>query len=525
MSEGNRLPPSWSWVAIDQACSKVTDGTHHSPSKSVQASTGEYMYITAKNIKESGVKVENVTYLPASVHRPIFERCNPEPGDVLYIKDGVTTGIATVNQLDEEFSLLSSVALLKPKQHLVQPRFLKWYLNSPVGFHSMTSRMGGTAIKRLTIKKIKEGQVPIAPLPEQRRIVAKIEELFSDLDAGVAALERAKANLKRYRAAVLKAAVEGKLTEQWRAEHPEVEPASELLERILAERRGRWEQEQLAKYEAKGKKPPKNWKEKYKEPAEPDRTDLPASIPQNWVAASIDQLTSTITSGSRDWSQYYGEGSGTFIMAQNVRPSLLDLSHRQPVNPPPDDRDRERSQVVENDLLVTIVGANTGDVCRVPTTLKEHFVCQSVALMRPIDTRLSRYLEVYMSAEHGGQKQYRRYIYGQGRPHLSFDQLRMTPVLLPPIAEQAQIAALAEQQQSVVRRVSDGLALTSQRASRLRQAILKRAFEGQLVPQDPNDEPASELLARIRAEREAAEAKRPRAKGRRRRKASAADEG
>ena len=77
---------------------------------------------------------------------------------------------------------------------------------------------------------------PIAP-PRERRIVAKIEELFSDLDAGVAALERAKAKLKRYRATVLKAAVEGKLTEEWRAEHPPKETAAQLLERILKERR------------------------------------------------------------------------------------------------------------------------------------------------------------------------------------------------------------------------------------------------------------------------------------------------
>ena len=90
-------------------------------------------------------------------------------------------------------------------------------------------------------------------LAEQRRIVAKIEELFSDLDAGVVALERVRANLKRYRAAVLKAAVEGKLTEDWRAQHPDTEPASVLLERILADRRRQWEQAQLAKFAQAGK--------------------------------------------------------------------------------------------------------------------------------------------------------------------------------------------------------------------------------------------------------------------------------
>ena len=123
--------------------------------------------------------------------------------------------------------------------------------------------------------------VPVAPTNEQRRIVAKIEELFSDLDAGVAALERAKAKLKRYRAAVLKAAVEGKLTEEWRAKHPPKETASQLLERILKERRRKWEEDQLAAYAKAGKKPPANWKDKYKEPAAPD-DDQPPGV-AGWV--------------------------------------------------------------------------------------------------------------------------------------------------------------------------------------------------------------------------------------------------
>src|SRR5204863_4103445 len=131
---------------------------------------------------------------------------------------------------------------------------------------------------------IDELQLPLPPSNEQHRIVAKIEELLSDLDAGVAALERAKTNLKRYRAAVLKAAVEGTLTEAWRVEHPSTETATTLLERILAERRWKWEADQLAKYAAAEKGPPKNWKEKYVEPTPPDTRGLP-ELPKEWCWA------------------------------------------------------------------------------------------------------------------------------------------------------------------------------------------------------------------------------------------------
>jgi len=215
----------------------------------------------------------------------------------------------------------------------------------------------------------------------------------------------------------------------------------------------------------------------------------------------MDQLTTRITSGSRDWSQYYNRGNGVFVMAQNVRPGKLDLAFRQAVDPPEGDSSCERSQIKAGDLLVTIVGANTGNVCRVPEELPRHYVCQSVALMRPVFPELSRFLEVYFNSEGGGQRQYKRYIYGAGRPHLSFEQLKTTAVLVPPLAEQTRIVAEVERRLSVIDELEMQVEADLKRAERLRQAILKRAFEGKLVPQDPTDEPASMLLERIRGER------------------------
>jgi type I restriction enzyme S subunit len=343
--------------------------------------------------------------------------------------------------------------------------------------------------------------LPIPPAKEQERIADALDELLSDLDAGVAALERARDKLKLYRAAVLKAAVEGALTVEWRKEHPQTEPASELLKRILAERRRRWEEEQLRKFKEKGREPPKNWKAGYQEPVAYDPTELP-ELPPGWILASMDAITLRITSGSRDWQRYYGSGTGTFVMAQNVRPGRFDASHRQPVNPPANDSSCERSRIEENDLLVTIVGANTGDLCRIPEPLREHYVCQSVALMRPVEKRTSRYLELYYNAQNGGLRSYRRYIYGAGRPHLSFDQLKMTPVAIPPIEEQEAIIEAVEDQLSVIDHLESDLNAKLTNAQALRQSILRDAFSGKLVPQDPNDEPASELLKRIAAERE-----------------------
>ena len=379
--------------------------------------------------------------------------------------------------------------------------YLQYRLNAR-DFVTFASRLNAGDRPRVDFEQIGEFIVELPPEPEQRRIIAKIEELFSDLDAGVAALERARANLKRYRAAVLKAAVEGKLTEQWRRAHPDVEPASKLLERILAERRKKWEETQLAKYAAAGKTPPNGWKEKYPEPVSPDSSGI-SDIPEGWCIGSLDQLCSHITSGSRDWTRYYGRGNGVFVMAQNVRPGRLDLSSKQFVDPPMNSPDRERSRILKGDLLVTIVGANTGDTCPVPDEYSDHFVCQSVSLLRPVQPEFTKYLSAYLNSPENGRRQFERYIYGQGRPHLSFEQLRMTAIVIPPLDEQRAIVSELENRLSVIEHMKTEIGNSFSRTSKLRQAILNRAFEGKLVPQDANDEPASVLLERIRAERAA----------------------
>ena len=165
--------------SLENICTKITDGSHNSPSNSL---AGEVPYVTVKNIRPKKLDFTNITYITKKDHKEIFARCNPEKGDVLYTKDG-TVGYAVVNEYDFEFSLLSSVALLKPDHKIVDSYYLENILNNSIMYNSVIKKMSGTALRRIILKRIKEIQIPIPPLSEQKRIVSKIESIFGRIDA------------------------------------------------------------------------------------------------------------------------------------------------------------------------------------------------------------------------------------------------------------------------------------------------------------------------------------------------------
>jgi type I restriction enzyme, S subunit len=211
-----------------------------------------------------------------------------QPGDLVICEGGEPGRAAVWKGQTEHAKIQKALHRVRFRSDEYDSSFAMYFLYFGTFTNRFAAHYTGTTIKHLTGVALSRVLFPLPPVNEQRRIVQKIEELFSELDAGVGALERVKANLRRYRAAVLKAAVEGKLTAEWRAKHPDTEPASMLLERILKERRRKWEEGQLAKYASAGKEPPKGWREKYKEPA---TAQHPASqaLPPTWGWATVEQ--------------------------------------------------------------------------------------------------------------------------------------------------------------------------------------------------------------------------------------------
>jgi type I restriction enzyme S subunit len=340
--------------------------------------------------------------------------------------------------------------------------------------------MTGTAGQlRVPKKWLAEQKIPIAPHEQQKHIIAKIEELFSDLDAGVAALERVQANLQRYRASVLKAAVEGRLTQQWRAEHPDVEPADQLLQRILRERREKWEQDQLAKYEAKGKKPPKNWKDKYKEPAAPDTTNLP-ELPKGWCWATAQQLTAPlkpIIYGILKPGPHTPDGV-PYVRVMEMKTGTINVRSLKRCNKERAEKFK-RATLSEGDILVSKDGT-IGKVAIVPPELEGGNITQHVlrfsASPHVLNCYIARGIEApFCQAWMKGETK------GVALQGVNVEDFRRMPIPLPPAAEQAVIADEITSGQVDLTRLEKTITQDIQRSGRLRQAILKRAFEGSLT--------------------------------------------
>jgi type I restriction enzyme S subunit len=408
--------------------------------------------------------------------------------------------------------------VMRPEDGVESRWIANFFLQHEVRRTAQRQMAGGVGQMRVPASFLEAIRIPVPPAEEQTRISDAIDELFSDLDAGLAALERVREKLKLYRASILKAAVEGALTAGWRTQHPHTEPATEILKRILTERRRRWEEDQLAKFKAKGQGPPRNWKGKHKEPIVPDITNLPP-LPEGWCWTTVGQLgghgEQPVLTGP------FGTNLGRSDFVETGIPLLtigcltwsgISLDKAEFVT---HDKAEElkRYRLRVGDLMFSRM-ASVGRAGYVTPEIEGALFNYHLMRLRFASGGvIPKFILTYVQ----GSGQVMRYIkdvnHGATRDGINTDQLLALPVALPPIAEQEAIVEAVEDQLSIIDHLETDLEAKLMSANALRQAILRHAFTGELVPQAPNDEPASELLKRIALERkerarESAEAKR-----------------
>lgn len=436
-----------------------------------------------------------------------------EPEDVLI---SVRAPVGPTNLSREVSCIGRGLAAIRPSDG-IPPRYLLYAIRASES--ELASKGTGSTFSAISGQQLHQHPIPLAPLPEQRRIVAEIEKQLTRLDAAVAALSRSQAKLKRYRSAVLKAACEGHLVpteaELARAEARDYESADVLLERILKQRRARWEAAQLNKIRAKGKEPKDaRWKAKYQEPGAPESEGL-QGFPEGWTRVSLGQLTWSVKDGPHYSPPYVADGV-PFITGGNVRPEGVDFEGAKNVSSTTHTELSRRCKPERGDILYT-KGGTTG-IARVNTYDVEFSVWVHVAVLKIAGDVDVFFLQHTLNSP-ACYAQAQRYTHGVGNQDLGLTRMVRIHFGLPPIGEQVRIAAEVDRRLSIVRELQSTVDHALARAGRLRQSILKTAVRGKLVAQDPNDEPANVLLERIRAER----ARWPSANGRSSRRSRSAD--
>lgn len=460
--------------------------------------TSDFLYVDISSIDRETKKITAAKNLTLS-QAPSRARQVLKSGDVLVSMTRPNLNAVALVPKSLE-GAIGSTGFHVLRSKWLKPEFLFALVQTDDFIEAMCDLVQGALYPAVRPKDISAHQFTFESLAQQTRIVEKLEELLSDLDAGVAELKAAQRKLSQYRQSLLKAAVEGALTAQWRAQHTPTETGAQLLERILTERRARWEAKQLAKFEEQGKAPPKDWRKKYPEPVRPDTSSLP-ELPEGWVWASVDELSPDDLANGR--SVPSADTGARVLRLTAMKDGWIDLNEYK--NGDWSDEDAKQFAVTEGDILIVRGNGSLSLVGRAGLVGK---VAAQVAYpdtmirLRVVDAVASpAWMGIVWRTRVVRSHIERRARTSAGIYKISQPDIVSAPIPVPPLAEQEFIQQWLEQQSPEIDALQSVLNSEIQRSAAQRKNILKAAFSGQLVPQDPDDEPAAVLLERIRAER------------------------
>lgn len=511
MKRRTDIPASWVEVPLSEVA-------HHDLGKMLdrakQTSGTAYPYLRNINVRWGEFDLDDIFEI--NLRQEEIERYSLKAGDLIICEGGEPGRCAVWNGNISDMKYqkaLHRVRLLGG----IDPRVVALKLRADAESGQLSRLFTGTTIKHLTGKALARYRVLLPPLNEQERIVERFEALQQRTRRARTALDAIPPLLEKFRQSVLAAAFRGDLTADWRARNPDVEPASALLDRIRVERRRRWEEAELAKMRAKGKVPKdEHWREKYdKKVRRASRGDLAkinamkramADVPENWEIVQLGEVAE-LQPGYAFKSQWFSKSGIRLLRGTNVVPGgtrWTDTVHLTP------DKAREFSEYLlgNGDLVIAMdrpIISSGIKVARLTEADVPALLLQRVGRFRIEDQEVhADYIMHFLSsrffiAHVSGQET------GTQLPHISQTDIETVLVPIPPSDEQQEIISRVEALLDRIDAVLKEVPSACDNLNRLESSILAKAFRGALVPQDPNDEPASKLLERIRAERTARE--------------------
>ena len=438
-------------------------------------------------------------------------------GDLLVARMPGPLGRCCIFPLEgvEKYVTVVDVCAVRLGSSPIPPKYMMYLINSPNTRADIEALQSGSTRKRISRRNFASVEVPLAPQNEQVRLVAKIEELFSELDKGVESLKKARTHLDVYRQAVLKHAFEGRLTAKWREENKNhLESSEQLLDRIKQEREARYER-QLHEW----KTAVKDWETRgriRKKPAKPQRPNWQYNrriergigglivsyetanmLPAGWTECSIGEVTLPV---SKIVPKAHPNREIDYIdisSIDNARHVIGSVKQYRLEDAP----SRARQIVRTGDVLFATVRPYLRNIASVPDEYDQQIASTGFSVLRPAEGVCPAFL-FYKAISRDLVNALSGVQYGVSYPAIRDEQVRDQTLWLPPTDEQHRIVAKIEERFSKVEKALEIIDTQMTKAKMLRQSILKKAFTGRLVAQNPYDEPASVLLHRIRAERD-----------------------
>ena len=414
------------------------------------------------DIQNDAVDWDEVPFCEISAKE--IEKYRLGKNDLLFARTGATVGKSYLIPGSIPESVFASYLIRVRLLEDVCPKYVAYFFRSGDYWRQITENQAGIGQPNVNGTKLAQIKIPVAPLSQQKLIVAEIEKQFSRLDEAVANLKRIKANLKRYKASVLKAAVEGKLTEDWRKHHPDTEPASKLLDRILAERRVKW-----------------SGRGQYNQPGEPETNDLP-QLPDKWLWARLDAIALLKGGITVDKNRKSSTARAVpYLRVANVQRGYLDLTEIKTIEAP--DADIKDLRLLPGDILFN-EGGDRDKLGRgwlwegqLPECIHQNHVFRARLYLAELSPKLVSWW---------GNSFGQAYFLREGKQTTNLASLNLTklsafPIPLPPAAEQEQIVVEVERRLSILEKLEAAVEANLTRADRLRQAVLKQAFAGELL--------------------------------------------
>jgi type I restriction enzyme S subunit len=485
----------WPTYRLAELTTKIGSGATPRGGAESYKATGVPL-IRSLNVHFDGVRDEGLAFLDDNQAREL-DSVTVQHGDVLLNITGASIGrVALAPSRLAGARVNQHVAILRPMPQ-IDGGFLAAFFASPAQQALIFEEESGATRQALTKAKLEDWTVPAPPIDEQRRIVAKLDALRARSRRAKDALDAVPALLDRLRQSILAAAFRGDLTAEWRAQNPDVEPATELLKRIRVERRKRWEEAELAKLVAKGKAPKDDrWKAKYVEPEPVDESELP-ELPEGWCWTSL-HCVAPLQPGYAFSSKSFTSSGTRLLKGSNVRDGWLsaeevDFLAAEEANAFRSYELRCGDIVLAMDRPVYSSGTRAAKVAMLDVEWEGSLLLQRVGRFRRATDLDTTYLYAFLRSGYfrdhlvRGQKGSQD---GRDLPHVSAATVDATVLPLAPVSEQMTIARLLTMSEERLQNTCGSHARTTAQLARLDIQVLAAGFRGELVDRQSDAPPS-----------------------------------